>query len=148
MGKVTKLTTPRRKGILLMIAWKEIVVAEVRTLFATYSFVCCVLFHVHSITQHRICIPCLIFTTAEGFDPIHNFMDYTPDACMDHFTPGQFERMEAMWFTHRSTTPPPLTPPPTPPTDSPPPPSPTTPSCPTACPCGCNNGGKCRKNCR
>jgi hypothetical protein len=39
-----------------------------------------------------------------GVDPITNFMDYTPDACMNNFTPGQFERMEAMWDTHRSTT--------------------------------------------
>lgn len=144
--------TPRPKRVLLIIAWKGIVVAEVRTLFAAYSFVCCVIFHVHSITQHRICIS-LIHTTDPGSDPIDNFMDYTEDDCMDHFTPGQFERMVAMWYTYRSTTPAPPTPPPptpqppTPPTDSGPSP-PTPSSCPTSCPCGCNNGGKCIKKCR
>ena len=91
-----------------------------------------------------------------GMDPIYNFMDYTEDSCMDHFTNGQFERMEAMWYQYRSDTPAPP-PPPSPPTDSPPPPSPPTdspppPSPPTFdcsdCPCGCNGGGnKCRNNC-
>ena len=86
-----------------------------------------------------------------GNDPIYNFMDYTPDSCMDHFTHGQFGRMNAMWHEYRSNTPapppPPATPQPTPPTDSPPPPSPPTFDC-SDCPCGCNGGGnKCRNNC-
>jgi hypothetical protein len=34
-------------------------------------------------------------------DPIYNFMNYTPDACMNHFTPGQFARADGMWVQYR-----------------------------------------------
>ena len=40
--------------------------------------------------------------TADGLDPVTNFMDYSPDACMFAFTPGQAERMSLAWDTYRA----------------------------------------------
>jgi hypothetical protein len=39
---------------------------------------------------------------APGSDPVHNFMDYGFDACMNEFTPGQGLRLRQMWATYRS----------------------------------------------
>ncbi len=36
-----------------------------------------------------------------GLDPIENFMDYTDDSCMDRFSDGQGDRMNAMWTSFR-----------------------------------------------
>jgi Pregnancy-associated plasma protein-A len=36
-----------------------------------------------------------------GLDPVHDFMDYSLDACMNMFTAGQVRRMDVAWATWR-----------------------------------------------
>jgi hypothetical protein len=66
----------------------------------------------------------------DGPDPIHNFMDYSPDWCQNEFTAGQRSAMIANWFLYRAPkvptksptkppTPTPVKPPTTPPTKPP-----------------------------
>jgi hypothetical protein len=40
--------------------------------------------------------------TEPGVDPINNFMDYSFDDCLTHFTPQQAARMQFAWQTYRS----------------------------------------------
>jgi hypothetical protein len=37
-----------------------------------------------------------------GFDPIHNYMDYSYDSCYDQFTVGQSMRMQQQWLFFRA----------------------------------------------
>ncbi|KAJ3029782.1 UNVERIFIED_CONTAM: hypothetical protein HDU68_011103 [Siphonaria sp. JEL0065] len=38
-----------------------------------------------------------------GIDPIHNYMDYSDDSCMNQFTPGQYSRIQAQYLMYRNT---------------------------------------------
>lgn len=39
---------------------------------------------------------------APGLDPVRNFMNYSPDRCINRFTPGQVARMDAAWAKWRA----------------------------------------------
>ncbi|CAM1503055.1 Fc.00g078310.m01.CDS01 [Cosmosporella sp. VM-42] len=37
-----------------------------------------------------------------GLDPIHNYMDYSDDACYEEFTSGQMDRIRSYWNNYRA----------------------------------------------
>lgn len=54
-----------------------------------------------AVSDHSICPDGRDSCPAPGLDPIHNYMDYTVDACRTEFTAGQGARMNTMVSTYR-----------------------------------------------
>ncbi|KAF2671734.1 zincin [Microthyrium microscopicum] len=44
---------------------------------------------------------CTGTTAGSPGDPVHNYMDYSTDACYTNFTPGQISRMQTFWTLYR-----------------------------------------------
>lgn len=49
-----------------------------------------------------VCDATLNTCTARGRDPVHNYMNYTADACINQFTRGQSDRMADVWEAYRA----------------------------------------------
>ncbi len=49
-----------------------------------------------------VCNEALDTCPSRGRDPVHNFMSYGDDPCLDRFTAGQSRRMSAIWVAFRA----------------------------------------------
>jgi PKD repeat protein len=56
-------------------------------------------------TEHYVCVESESECPGGGLDPIHNYMNYTDDACMNQFTPEQANRMRCAVLNYRPELP-------------------------------------------